>query len=119
MAAAPRLGLGEGLASATWAAQEFGGAALGDRRRMARLARSAELLAEYPGRAISASAWSDTAAVDGHYRLIEQSADSAVTPANILAPHRERSLQRMRGRRLVLCLQDGSDLNFSTRPGWK
>ena len=81
------------------------------------MACSAELLAEYPGRAISASARSDTAAVDGPYRLIEQPADSAVTPANILAPHRERSLQRMRDRRLVQCLQDGSDLNFATRPG--
>ena len=87
---------------------------MGDRRRMA---CSAELLAEYPGRTISASARSDTAAVDGPYRLIEQPAESAVTPANILAPHRERSLQRMRGRRLVQCLQDGSDLNFATRPG--
>ena len=117
VAAAPRLELGEGLASATWAAQEFGGAALGDRRLTARLVRSAELLAEYPGRAISAAARGDAAAVDGYYRLIEQPAESAVTPANILAPHRERSLQRMRGQRLVLCLQDGSDLHFATRPG--
>ena len=117
VAAAPRLEPGEGLSSATWAAQEFGGADLGDRRLTARLVRSAELLAEYPGRAISAAARGDAAAVDGYYRLIEQPTESAVTPANILAPHRERSLQRMRGQELVLCIQDGSDLNFATRPG--
>ncbi len=41
---------------------------------------------------------------------------SAVTVSNILAPHRERTRQRMQGQRTVLCIQDGSDLNF-TRHG--
>ena len=112
----PRLEPGAGLASATWAAQEFGGAELGDKRLTARLVRSAELLAEYPGRAISAAAPS-AAAVDGYYRLIEQPADTEVTPERILEPHRERSVERMRGQPTVLCIQDGSDLNFATRPG--
>ena len=43
--------------------------------------------------------------------------DSAVTVANILAPHRERSIQRIRAQRTVLAIQDGTDLNFTTRPG--
>lgn len=80
----------------------------------ARLARSAELLAEYPGRAISAAAHN---AVDEYYRLIEQPADMEMTPARILAPHRARSVQRMRGQPTVLCIQDGIDLKFATRPG--
>ena len=84
---------------------------------MARLVRSAEVLADYPGLAISASARSDAAALEGYYRLIEEPAQLAATPADILAPHREGSLQRMRGQRLVLCLQDGGDLHFATRPG--
>lgn len=108
-APARRLKPGEGLASATWAAQEFGGAALGDKRLTARLVQSAELLAEYPGRAISAAA-RVAAAVDGYYRLIEQPADTEVTPERILAPHRARSVQRMHGQPTVLCIQDGSDL---------
>ena len=33
----------------------------------------------------------------GYCRLIDQPADSAVTPENILAPHRERTLGRMQG----------------------
>ena len=111
-----RLEPGQGLASATWAAQEFGGAELGDKRLTARLVQSAELLAEYPGRAISAAAH-DAAAVDGYYRLIEQPAETEVTPERILEPHRARSVQRMRGQPTVLCIQDGSDLNFATRPG--
>ena len=36
---------------------------------------------------------------------------------NILAPHRERSICRIRGQRTVLAIQDGTDLNFATRPG--
>ena len=114
---APRLEPGAGLDAAQWAHNEFGGAQLGDKRLTARLVRSAALLAEYPGRAISANARSDAAAVDGYYRLIEQPEKTAVTVESILAPHRERSIQRMRGQRTVLCIQDGSDLNFATRPG--
>jgi len=110
---APRLEAG----AAHWAQNELGGAQLGDKRLTARLVRSAALLAEYPGRAISANARSDAAAVDGYYRLIEQPEQTAVTAESILAPHRERSIQRMRGQRTVLCIQDGSDLNFATRPG--
>ena len=58
----------------------------------------------------------DPAAVKGYYRLIDQPEASAVTVSNILAPHRERTRQRMQGQRTVLCIQDGSDLNF-TRHG--
>lgn len=113
---APRLEPGAGLDAAQWAQNEFGGAQLGDKRLTARLVRSAALLAEYPGRAISANTRSDAAAVDGYYRLIEQPHKTALTAESILAPHRQRSIQRMRGQRTVLCIQDGSDLNFATRP---
>ena len=112
----PRLEPGAGLASAGWAEQEFGGAVLGDKRLTARLVRSAALLAEHPGRAISAGGRRN-AAVDGYYRLIERPADSAVTVKSILAPHRKRSIERMRGQTEVLCIQDGSDLRYATRPG--
>ena len=113
---APVLQPGDGLNSATWAAMEFGGASLGDKRLSARLVRSAALLAEYPGRAICGNAASDRRAVDGFYRFIEQPQASAVTVENILAPHRARSIQRMRSQRTVLAIQDGTDLNFARRP---
>ena len=114
--AAPVLAPAEGLDSAGWTANEFGGAPLGDKRLSARLVKSAGLLASSPGQAITANASHDRAAVKGYYRLIEQPAQSAVTPANILAPHRTRTMQRMRGEETVLCIQDGTDLNFATRP---
>ena len=50
---APVLAPGEGLGADLWAANEFGGASLGDKRLAARLVKSAALLAEYPGRAIN------------------------------------------------------------------
>ena len=53
--------------------------------------------------------------VKGHYRLIDQPAQSAVTVENILAPHRERTLRRMRTHGTVLCIQDGTRLNFTRR----
>ena len=118
---APRRGVepmseGEGLEGEGWAQQELGGAPLGDRRLSRPLVESAHRQAQEPGRAFTGVARGDKAAVKGYYRLIDQPETSAVTVSNILAPHRERTRQRMQGQRTVLCIQDGSDLNF-TRHG--
>ena len=50
--AAPSRSPGEGLDSAHWAANELGGAPLGDKRLSARLVRSAALLASCPGHCV-------------------------------------------------------------------
>ena len=55
--------------------------------------------------------------VDGYYRLIEKAEDGKAKVKDLLAPHRERTIQRMRDRRTVLCVQDGSDMRFARRPG--
>lgn len=114
---APVLEPAEGLNPDDWADNEFGGAILGDKRLSARLVRSASLLAVYPGQKINASSESSHKDIVGFYRLIDAPVESAVTVPTILAPHRERSIQRMRGQQTVLAIQDGSDLNFSRRPG--
>ena len=107
----------EGLSSETWAETEFGGAALGDARLSKRLVKSASMLADVVGGAIVAHTSHDAAAVKGHYRLLEsKEKDSKVTPENILGPHRERTIERMRSQKVVLCVQDGTKLNYSTRP---
>ena len=100
--AAPALAPADGLDSGAWTVNEFGGAPLGDQRLSARLVKSAGLLASLPGEAVTANASHDRAAVKGYYRLIDQPVSSAVTPGNILAPHRARTLQRMRGQDTVL-----------------
>ena len=107
------LELAEGVEGDGWAAQEFGGAKLGDRRLSERLVQSARTLATMPGQAFSGVARGDWAAVKGYYRLIDQPDDSQVTVEAILAPHRARTVQRMKAHPTVLCIQDGSDLNYS------
>ncbi len=114
---APVLAPGEGLNAADWAVNEFGGAPLGDKRLSARLVKSAALLAAYPGQKINANSAADSTAINAFYRMIEMPAESEVTARNILTPHRGRSICRIRSQRTVLAIQDGTDLNFATRPG--
>ncbi len=50
-----------------------------------------------------------------HYRLLP-SKQAEVTPENMLASHRKRTNERIRSSEAVLCIQDTTKLNFSTRP---
>ena len=104
--ASARAGLWRRWRSATvstprsWAGNEFGGARLGDARLSARLVLSARQMgrvsdARHPRRRER----KEGALVKGHYRLIDQPAESAVTVDNILAPHRECTLRRMQDAR--------------------
>ena len=104
---------GAGLDGPAWAEQEFGGAQLGDLRLSARLVESARTLGAAPGRAFSGAACGERAAVKGHYRLIDMPDDSAVTVPAMLAPHRQRTEQRMMAQPVVLCVQDGTALNYT------
>jgi len=112
-AGALALEIGDGLDADAWAQHEFGGARLGDRRLSSRLVDSARRLALMPGRAFCGVAQADAAAVKGYYRFIDQPDDSGLTLEAILAPHRERTVQRMRSQKSVLCIQDGTDLNYT------
>ncbi len=110
------LGPADGLDGGGWAEQEFGEAPLGDRRLTRRLVRCVEMQAKAPGKTFFSAAAGDWAAVTGYYRLIEQPDESKVSPEAILATHRARTEQRMRKQETVLCIQDGTDLNFATHP---
>lgn len=103
----------DGLDDDTWAEYEFGGADLGDSRLNERLVRIAKAKMQTIGRAFSGSTNGDWPEVKGYYRFIDKPNESAVTPENILAPHRERTIRRMMGQKTVLTIQDGSDLNFN------
>jgi len=109
-----RLDITEGLEEHCWAENEFGDAPLGDRRLSKRLVESAALQGQAPGRAFSGAAQGDWPRVKGYYRMIDQPEDSAVRLEAILAPHRERTIARMRAQPTVLCIQDGTDLNYSS-----
>jgi hypothetical protein len=107
------LGISDGLDAAQWAEHEFGGAPLGDKRLSKRLVNVAHAKAQTPSRAFSGVAKGDWAATKAYYRMIDQPEESAVNLANILQPHRERTARRMMGQKTVLCLQDGSELNYT------
>ncbi len=107
------LPLEAGLESEGWAEQEFGGAPLGDRRLSKRLVNSVALQSENPGRAFTGVAQGDWAMTKGYYRFIDQPDDSAVTMENILLPHREQTVRRMQAQGTVLCIQDGSTLDYT------
>lgn len=102
-----------GLEGDQWAEHEFGGAPLGDGRLTRRLVESAARQAEQPGRAFCGVAQGDKALIKGYYRFIDQPDESAVTMENILLPHREQTMRRMQANQTVLCIQDGTDLNYN------
>ena len=96
-----------------WAEQEFGGAELGDARLSQRLVDIGANKAEKPGVAYAGVVDGDWAKTKGYYRLIDAADESAITLDNIIKPHREQTLRRMQGEDVVLCLQDGCDLNYN------
>lgn len=104
----------DGLEAEHWAQNEFGGAPLGDARVSKRLVKVAKAKAEVPDRAFSGVAKGDWPKVKAYYRMIDQPDESAVDMPNILLPHRERTIRRMQGQKTVLCVQDGSDLNYNS-----
>ena len=107
------LGPSDGVDSDNWAKHEFGGAPFGDERLSERLVNIATAKAETPGVSYSAAVGGDKAAVKGYYRMIEKPDDSALTMENILLPHRKMTIRRMQGQKTVLCIQDGSDINYN------
>jgi hypothetical protein len=96
-----------------WAEKEFGGAPLGDTRLSRRLVEIGAGKAEKPGVAYARVVGGDWAKTKGYYRLIDAPDESAIQMANILLPHREQTIRRMKGQPVVLCIQDGSNLNFN------
>lgn len=107
------LAIADGLGADQWAEKEFRGAPMGDKRLSRRLVECADAKASQPGRAFSGVAQGDWPAVKGYYRLIDHPDEAAVNMENILAPHRERTIRRMKAQQTVLCIQDGSDLDYS------
>jgi len=107
------LGPADGVDGDGWAEQEFGGARFGDIRATNRLVSIAAKRAEKPDKPWSDVVGGDWAETKAYYRFIERPDDSPVTAAGILQPHRERTIQRMQAQRTVLCVQDGTDLDYS------
>lgn len=108
------LPLEQGLGRTEWANQEFGTVELGDKRLRARLIKIAQDRWRRPNGSYLEAAEGDRAAAKGYYYFVD-SPRAELTPEAMLATHRERTIERMMSQRMVLVVQDTTDLNFATR----
>ena len=89
----------------------FSHAQLGDRRRTARLVRAADAIARHPGGSLSEKLKSP-AELEGLYHLMTC---PTVTHETVLAPHCDRTLQRISAyAEPVLVIHDTTELDFTT-----
>jgi hypothetical protein len=97
----------------SWAAQEVEGLELGDVRRTQRLIKLVNDLSAQPTGSIplACGGWPETKAA---YRLLD---NPAVAWREILEVHTTRTVERMQGQPVVLCIQDTTELDFTAPPG--
>jgi transposase-like protein/transposase Tn5 family protein len=96
-----------------WATTNFGGAAMGDKRRTRRLVAMAAAMTENPSMSLPKQLpdWSD---LTGAYRLLS---NDQVNPQAILAPHVALVRRAAADHPVVLCVQDDTQLDFTCRTG--
>lgn len=95
-----------------WAAEELGGAPLGDGRLAQRLLTLARDFYARPQANIP-QACQSRAKTKAAYRFLEH---EETTLDQILAPHYEATVRRVAQERVVLAVQDTTSLNYSTHP---
>ena len=97
----------------SWAQAEFHDLELGDARRTQRLIKLVDALSGQPTGSIpqACGGWPETKAA---YRLLD---NLAVAWREILEVHTTRTVARMADRPIVLCIQDTTELDFTTQPG--
>jgi hypothetical protein len=97
----------------SWAQQEFETLDLGDARRTLRLIKLVDDLSAQPtgSMPLACGGWPETKAA---YRLLD---NPALDWREVLEVHTERTGERMQGQPVVLCIQDTTELDFSSQPG--
>jgi hypothetical protein len=94
-----------------WVAEELSSADLNDDRLNARFHLILDRLSLKPSLKFTA-ACKGRSEIDAAYRFVNR---PRVTPARLLRPHHDATLQRMRQHKVVLCIQDTTE-NDLTRP---
>ena len=86
---------------------------MGDVRRTRRLIQLVDDLAAQPTGSIprASGGWVETKAA---YRLLD---NPALDGREILEVHTQRAAERMQGQSIVLCIQDTTELDFTSQPG--
>ncbi len=109
------LAVHEGQESDTWIEQEFGTIELGDKRLRDRLITIVGDRIKQPSASYLQGCGGDRGAAKAYYNFIDHGSEE-VSPEAMLATHRERSIERMMSQKVVLVVQDTSDLRFKSRP---
>jgi hypothetical protein len=112
--AVPVVDLAGALRSEHWVEDEFGGAEFGHRATERRLVEIARRKAESPAAPYTQSVDGNRHELKAFYRFIGNEREE-ITPDTMLAPHRERTIGRMKAEKRVLVIQDSTDLDFSDR----
>ena len=96
----------------SWATKEFSKIGLKDKRLNQRCQKLASVLEQQSTEPINQACedWADTKAA---YRFFD---NPKVSPDQILAPHYQRTVKRMKAHSLVLAIQDTSFLNYTHHP---
>ena len=97
---------------ADWAEEEFGGAELGDQRRVKRLEEIARDFYAHPEGSVP-QACQSRAKAKAVYRFFD---NRNISMEKILAPHYKSTLGRIRKEKVVLAVQDTTSLNYSAHP---
>lgn len=92
-----------------WANNEFEDASFGDERLRRRAIELCERLAAHPTESVLV-ACHGRSEVEAAYRFFS---NERVTAAPVLAPHQAASVRRIAEHKLVLCVQDTTELNFT------
>ena len=98
------------LSNVDWARCEFEHTVLADQRLSKRLIRIADDFARRPAASIP-KACVDAASVKAAYRFFEH---DEVSEHQLLAGHRQRTLERLRQEPIVLAIQDTTSLDYAT-----
>jgi hypothetical protein len=95
-----------------WARRELGGASLGDRRLSQRLVILASQLAADPSASIPKACgfWGQSKAA---YRFLD---NDKVNTDDLLAPHFQRTKERLKDQPVVLAVQDTTQIDFTSHP---
>lgn len=96
----------------SWTAQEMLKANLGDKRLNRRAAKVLHQLAQRPEGSVPSAfqSWGETLAA---YRFFD---NEKVSAEKVLEPHRDATLERAKQFPVVLCVQDTTELDFTSKP---
>ena len=108
-----KIDITDNLDSDSWAHYEFSQAPVGNSSTTKRLIHVATTQSHNPSESYGNAVNGDWAQTKAYYRMIDKPDDSSFNMENILAPHKSRTIDRIKSQDIVLCLQDDCEINYT------